>query len=62
MRPKGYPIPSGYIGYVNENSVSKGKSILFPTETEYLEYLKEEVAICQQTDMRKMRNFATLSQ
>lgn len=31
---KGYPIPSGYMGYVN------GRWILFATEDEYVEYLK----------------------
>lgn len=31
---KGYPSPSGYMGYVN------GRWILFATEDEYVEYLK----------------------
>lgn len=31
---KGYPIPSGYMGYVN------GRWMLFATEDEYVEYLK----------------------
>lgn len=32
---KGYPVASGYIGFVN------GKKMLFPTEDEYIEKMKE---------------------
>lgn len=33
---KGYIVPNGYMGFVN------GKYILFATEADYLEYMKEE--------------------
>ena len=36
MRAKGYPTQSGYMGLV------RGGWMLFPTEGEYLEYLREE--------------------
>lgn len=32
---KGYPVPSGYMGYVN------GTYRLFATESEYIEYWRE---------------------
>lgn len=32
---KGYPVPNGYMGYIN------GKYLLFATETEYIEYYRE---------------------
>ena len=33
---KGYNVPEGYMGY------AKGKYMLFPSESEYWEYLLEE--------------------
>lgn len=32
---KGYPVPYGYMGYVN------GQYLLFATETEYIEYITD---------------------
>lgn len=32
---KGYVVPAGYIGYVD------GKKMLFATEDDYIEYMKE---------------------
>ena len=32
---KGYVVPAGYIGYVD------GKKMLFATEEDYIEYMKE---------------------
>lgn len=37
---KGYIISSGYMGFIN------GKYLLFPTETEYVEYYKEANGNC----------------
>lgn len=34
----GYPIDSGYVGYITED----GDKILFATEEEYNEYVEEE--------------------
>lgn len=36
---KGYPTQSGYMGYVD------GRYILFATETDYIEYMKEREVI-----------------
>ena len=38
ISPKGYLVGRGYMGYLP----SLGKYILFPTETEYYEMLREE--------------------
>nr|DAR98924.1 MAG TPA: hypothetical protein [Bacteriophage sp.] len=35
--PKGYYVPSGYMGYVSEEK----SYILFSTEQEYLEYITD---------------------
>lgn len=37
IKPKGFPIPNGYMGFVTEETL-----MLFPTEDEYLEYIKEK--------------------
>lgn len=34
--PKGYPVPAGYIGILED-----GTKMLFPTEDEYLERINE---------------------
>lgn len=37
FKPKGFPIPNGYMGFISEDTLMS-----FPTEDEYLEYIKEK--------------------
>ena len=37
IKPKGFPIPDGYMGFVSDDVLMS-----FPTEDEYLEYLIEK--------------------
>ena len=39
MKEKGYYVPNGYMGLVN------GKYMLFTSETDYYEYLLQEVSV-----------------
>ena len=39
---KGYPVPSGYMGWVYDESRGSGSYILFASEIDYLEYVEEE--------------------
>ena len=39
MKEKGYYVPNGYMGFVN------GKYMLFASETDYYEYLLQEVSV-----------------
>ena len=41
IKPKGYLVSSGYMGYVEE----LGRYILFCTEDEYLEYIREGASV-----------------
>ena len=41
IKPKGYLVSCGYMGYVEE----LGRYILFCTEDEYLEYIREGASV-----------------
>ena len=45
IKPKGFPIPDGYMGFVTEETLMS-----FPTEDEYLEYIREKNESREKTD------------